>query len=168
MLKCIGEMLATLAPKFLAKGQQVRQLESGIYPIGKFPIKCGTLTVTKNSDNITYNGVFKYYKISDTDYSNPITENFTAVSDPKDHGHCERSDGTADHEIVISLAVFNKNGFAVIGCEVIDGNIPESYATVYTDPNADPAAVEKMYDEVKKIGNITSNKIYQGPDCKTF
>ncbi|GAB6018492.1 hypothetical protein CHUAL_000191 [Chamberlinius hualienensis] len=130
------------------------------------PIKCGTVTVTKNPDNITYTAVFNYYKINDTDYSNPITENFTAVSDPKDQGHCERSDGIANHEKVLSIAVFNKNGFAVIGCEVVDGDVPKNYATVYSNPNADPAAVEEIYEEVKKIANLTLIKVYQGPDCK--
>ncbi|GAB6018490.1 hypothetical protein CHUAL_000189 [Chamberlinius hualienensis] len=130
------------------------------------PIKCGTLTATKNPDNITYNGVFKYYKINDADYSNPITETYTAISDPKDHGHCERSDGIANHDRVSSIAVFNQNGFAVIGCEIRDGDVPNSYATVYTDPNADPAAVDEIYDEVKKLSNITSVMVYQGPDCK--
>ncbi|GAB6018496.1 hypothetical protein CHUAL_000195 [Chamberlinius hualienensis] len=134
----------------------------------QIPVKCGTLTVTKNSDNITYTGVFNYYKINDTDYSNPITETVTAVSDPKDHGHCERSDGIANHDRVFSLAVFNKNGFAGIGCEVKDGNIPESYVTIYTDPNADPDAADEMLDEVKKLSNFTSFKVYQGPDCKTL
>ncbi|GAB6018499.1 hypothetical protein CHUAL_000199 [Chamberlinius hualienensis] len=134
----------------------------------QIPIKCGTLTVTKNPDNITFTAMFKYYKINDTDFSNPITENFTAVSDPKDHGHCEKSDGIANHDRVSSIAVFNKNGFAIIGCEVIDGNIPESYASVYTDPKADPAAVEEIYEEVKTLSNFTSVKVYQGPDCKSF
>ncbi|GAB6018494.1 hypothetical protein CHUAL_000193 [Chamberlinius hualienensis] len=134
----------------------------------QIPVKCGTLTVTKNPDNTTYTGVFKYYNINDTDFSNPITETVTTVSDPKDHGHCERSDGIAKHDRVYTLAVFTKNGFGGIGCEVIDGNVPENYAAVYTRANADPGEAEEMYDKLRKIGNITSNKIYQGPDCKYF
>ncbi|GAB6018493.1 hypothetical protein CHUAL_000192 [Chamberlinius hualienensis] len=142
----------------------------GIWNISywQFPIKCGTVNVTKNPDNITYHAVFKYYKINDTDYSNPITKTYAGVSDPEDQGHCERSDGIASHERVLTIAVFNKNGLAVIGCEVKDGDTPENYATVYSNPNADSAAVDEIYDEVKKIANLTLIKVYHGPDCKTF
>ncbi|GAB6018495.1 hypothetical protein CHUAL_000194 [Chamberlinius hualienensis] len=134
----------------------------------QIPVKCGTLTVTKNPDNTTYTGVFKFYKINDTDYSNPITETVTAISDPKGDGHFERSGGSANRDWVFSLAIFSKNGFAGIGCEVKDGNIPENDATVYTRANADPGEAEEIYDKLKKITNITLIKVYQGPDCKTL
>ncbi|GAB6018497.1 hypothetical protein CHUAL_000197 [Chamberlinius hualienensis] len=130
--------------------------------------KCATLTVTKNPNNATYILQFKYYSITDENYLNPKTDIFTVVIDPENPGICQTIKENGKNSLVVGINVFTQNGFAAITCEAKDGDVPPISGGVYANSKADSITIDIIKYELKRLSNLNLNKIYQGPDCKTF